>query len=62
MPRRVVISVVGPNTNDKALPLAEELGKAIAQEGYVLLTGGRSLGVMHAAAKGAQVGVSRHDY
>ena len=55
MPRRVVISVVGPNTNDKALPLAEELGKAIAQEGYVLLTGGRSLGVMHAAAKGAQV-------
>ena len=56
MPRRMVISVVGPNTNNTVLPLAEDLGKAIAQAGYVLLTGGRSQGIMQAAAKGAQVG------
>lgn len=38
-----------PEEND----LAYELGAAIAHEGWVLLTGGRSFGVMEAAMKGA---------
>ena len=54
--RKVVISVVGPNTNDdKLLPLGEALGRSIAEAGFVLLTGGRNRGVMDAAAKGARV-------
>ncbi len=31
-----------------------ELGKLIAQQGWILLTGGRNVGVMDAAAKGAK--------
>lgn len=34
--------------------LAFELGKGIAKNGWVLLTGGRSFGVMEAALKGAR--------
>jgi len=34
--------------------MAFDLGKAIAQEGWVTLTGGRSFGVMDAAMKGAR--------
>lgn len=55
--RKIVISVVGPNTNDdKLLPMGEALGRSIAEAGFVLLTGGRNRGVMDAAAKGARVG------
>ncbi len=34
--------------------LAYDLGKAIAREGWVVLTGGRAFGVMDAAMKGAK--------
>lgn len=51
-----IIGVVGPGEN--ATPDDNEtafvLGKAIAKEGWVLLTGGRGFGVMEAAMKGAR--------
>jgi hypothetical protein len=57
MPRKTVVAVVGPDSGSENLvTMAEELGRAIASRGYVLLTGGRSRGVMDAACKGAQVG------
>jgi len=52
---KIVIGVMGPGEN--ATPdenvMAYELGKAIAQAGWITLTGGRSFGVMDAALKGA---------
>ncbi len=56
MPRKTVIAVVGPDHgSDNLLPQGTEAGKAIAEAGYVLLTGGRNRGIMDAASKGAQV-------
>lgn len=56
MSSKVIIGVMGPGEN--ATPedneLAFELGKRIAQNGWVLLTGGRNFGVMEAALKGAR--------
>ena len=53
--RRKVIGVMGgASADDKVLKLAEELGKCIAEKGYILLTGGRPAGVMHAASRGAK--------
>jgi uncharacterized protein (TIGR00725 family) len=53
---KVIVGVMGPGEN--ATPednvIAFELGKAIAQEGWVVLTGGRSFGVMDAVMKGAR--------
>lgn len=52
---KTIIGVMGPGEN--ATPddneMAYELGKAIAQSGWITLTGGRSFGVMDAALKGA---------
>jgi uncharacterized protein (TIGR00725 family) len=52
---KIIIGVMGPGEN--ATPdenvMAYELGKAIAQAGWITLTGGRSFGVMDAALKGA---------
>src|SRR4051812_44507137 len=52
---KIMIGIMGPGEN--ATPeqniIAFELGKAVAQEGWVTLTGGRSFGVMDAAMKGA---------
>jgi len=52
---KTIIGVMGPGEN--ATPdeneLAYELGKAIAQSGWITLTGGRSFGVMDASMKGA---------
>lgn len=47
---------MGPGANATATDLqnAYELGKLIAQAGWVLLTGGRNAGVMDAASKGAK--------
>lgn len=47
---------MGPGDHATALDLenAYELGKLIAQQGWVLLTGGRNTGVMDAASKGAK--------
>lgn len=57
MPRKHVVAVVGPDAGSEALlGVATEVGRMIAEAGYVLLTGGRDRGIMDAAAKGAQVG------
>jgi uncharacterized protein (TIGR00725 family) len=49
-----VIGVMGGSQCDAAVAhLAEELGAAIAHEGWVLLSGGRPAGVMEAASRGA---------
>lgn len=56
MARKIVIGVMGPGT--RAIPAdlknAYELGYSIAQQGWVLLTGGRNVGVMDAASRGAK--------
>lgn len=52
---KVIIGVMGPG---KASPIewqtAYQLGKGIAEEGWILLTGGRNVGVMEAASLGAK--------
>jgi predicted Rossmann-fold nucleotide-binding protein len=50
-----LIHIQGPDNASGNLAQAEELGKAIAQAGFITLTGGRSRGVMDAACKGAKV-------
>jgi hypothetical protein len=56
MATKVIIGVMGPGEN--ATPddneIAFELGRAIGKEGWIVLTGGRSFGVMDAAMKGAR--------
>ena len=56
MSAKTIIGVMGPGEN--ATPddneLAFELGRAIAEQGWIVLTGGRSFGVMDAAMKGAR--------
>lgn len=51
----ITIGVIGPG--ESATPedneTAYELGKAIAHEGWMVLTGGREFGVMNAVMKGA---------
>lgn len=44
----------GANTSQAVVERAEHLGEAIADEGWVLLNGGRAEGVMQASAQGAQ--------
>jgi uncharacterized protein (TIGR00725 family) len=53
--RKVVIGVMGPGNEatSKDLENAYELGQLIATAGWVLLTGGRKVGVMDAASRGA---------
>ena len=56
MINRILIGAIGPG--DSATPLdlelAYQLGQLIAQAGWVLLTGGRNVGVMDAASQGAK--------
>lgn len=53
---KVIVGVMGPGEN--ATPedneLAFELGRALAMKEWIVLTGGRSFGVMDAAMKGAR--------
>ena len=53
---RIVVGVMGPgeSAREEDTRLAERLGGLIAREGWVLLTGGWSGGVMHAASRGAK--------
>ena len=53
---KVVVGVMGPGkgASEKTLASAFELGRLIAVEGWVLLSGGRDAGVMDAACKGAK--------
>ncbi|GBF80478.1 TIGR00725 family protein [Aphanothece sacrum] len=54
--KKRIIGVMGPGElgTDTDIKNAYELGKLIAQEGWILLTGGRNVGVMDAASKGAK--------
>jgi len=54
--RRVIAGVMGPGktATDEEIHLARELGKCIAELGWILLTGGRKYGVMDAAGSGAR--------
>lgn len=53
---RVIIGVMGPGEQATAadVRMAYELGQGIAVAGWVLLTGGRPVGVMDAASRGAK--------
>jgi uncharacterized protein (TIGR00725 family) len=55
--RRAIIGVMGAGENARAIDVrnAFALGSAIADEGWIVLTGGRNRGVMDAASKGAKV-------
>ncbi len=54
--KKIIIGVMGPGEKATVTDVqnAYELGKFIAQKGWVLLTGGRNVGVMDAANKGAK--------
>ena len=54
--RKIIIGVMGPGAEAKVTELAYayELGLLIGQQGWVLLTGGRNVGVMDAASLGAK--------
>lgn len=56
--RKPVIGVIGGggHASPAAIAWAEQLGRAIAAQGWVLLTGGRNAGVMDAASRGAHDG------
>jgi len=54
--RRFVVGVMGPGegAEPSAEKAAHRLGRLIAEQGWVLLTGGRDAGVMRAANAGAK--------
>lgn len=54
--KKIIVGVMGPGAEATATDLknAYELGKVIAHQGWVLLTGGRNVGVMDAASQGAK--------
>lgn len=51
-----IIGVMGPGAKARSIDLthAYELGQQIAASDWILLTGGRNVGVMEAASRGAQ--------
>jgi|SRR5690554_478192 len=53
--RKFIVGVMGggEGASQRVCRLAYELGKQIAQEGWVLLNGGRGVGVMESSAQGA---------
>jgi uncharacterized protein (TIGR00725 family) len=52
---RVVIGVMGPgdDAQEPVLSYAQELGRRVAEEGWVVLSGGRDCGVMDAVSRAA---------
>lgn len=54
--RKIIIGVmgVGETATSRDVENAYKLGRIIAQEGWVLLTGGRKAGIMDAASRGAK--------
>jgi uncharacterized protein (TIGR00725 family) len=55
MDRRAVVAVVGTGREtEPAVSSARELGRLVAENGWVLITGGRNAGVMRAANEGAK--------
>lgn len=55
---KTIVGIMGPgeNASPDENEMAFELGKAIAEQGWLVLTGGRSFGIMDAAMKGAHEG------
>lgn len=52
--RKIVVGVMGgAEVSKKDMEDAYELGRLIAQKGWVMLNGGRGVGVMEASARGA---------
>ena len=55
MTRRTIVGVMGGSVADaRTTALARELGRLIAANGWVLLSGGRPTGVMQASVTGAR--------
>jgi uncharacterized protein (TIGR00725 family) len=55
MPRRPVAGVMGAaDAAPERLADAERLGELLAEQGWIVLTGGRPFGVMEAACRGAK--------
>ncbi|MBD2244537.1 cytochrome [Nostoc sp. FACHB-888] len=56
--RKIIIGVMGPGENATANDLqnAYTLGQLIAKQGWILLTGGKNVGVMDTVSKGAKSG------
>lgn len=55
--RKTIIGVMGPGQATRPVRhLAYELGKAIAAEGWITLSGGRNAGVMDEVSRGAREG------
>jgi len=54
--KKIIIGVMGPGSGATSTDLknAYKLGQLIARESWVLLTGGRNIGVMDAASRGAK--------
>lgn len=52
---KTIIGVMGPgHTDAQTIDDAFELGRLLAQEGWVVLSGGRAAGVMDAVSRGAK--------
>jgi uncharacterized protein (TIGR00725 family) len=53
-----IVGIMGPgeNASPEENEMAFDLGKAVAEQGWIVLTGGRSFGIMDAAMKGAHEG------
>lgn len=51
-----IIGIMGPgeSASNSDIAIAEKAGSFLASEGFIILTGGRNCGVMHAALKGAK--------
>ena len=53
--RTPIIGIMGAgDANPRHLAMARDLGRRIAEAGWILLTGGRDVGVMDAASAGAK--------
>ncbi|MBU8871973.1 MAG: hypothetical protein KOO60_13985 [Gemmatimonadales bacterium] len=54
--RKTIVGVMGGSTaDDRTAAAAKELGRLIAENGWVLLSGGRPTGVMQASVTGARL-------
>jgi uncharacterized protein (TIGR00725 family) len=56
MPRRKVVAVIGPGEGASTadIALGHQLGRLIAEHGWILLSGGRAVGVMDGVNRGAK--------
>ena len=53
--RKLIVAIIGAGRDtEPAISNAHELGRLIAENGWVLITGGRDAGVMKAANEGAK--------